>query len=248
MSDDSELIPAATVLLLRDPRPEAVQGSRPEAVQGSLPEAVQGPEVLMLRRNSRIAFGGMWVFPGGRVDDGDAVAGDPIGSARRAAVREVKEETGLDLDVERLSTWSYWIPPPAQAMATRGPQRRFATWFFVAPAPDGDVRIDHGEIHEYRWLSASDGQRQQRDGAIELAPPTWISLHQLGQHRSTAEALAWAEANEPSEFRTRPIGGEPVVLAWSGDSAYETGAVDGPGARNRLIMDPNGWRYELASA
>ena len=49
---DSELIPAATVVVLRD--------------------AETGLEALMLRRNSKIAFGGMWVFPGGRVDEEDA--------------------------------------------------------------------------------------------------------------------------------------------------------------------------------
>ena len=42
---------AATVILLRD--------------------AGDGLETLMLRRNSKIVFGGMWVFPGGRIDDAD---------------------------------------------------------------------------------------------------------------------------------------------------------------------------------
>ena len=45
MSDTHD---AATVVLLRD--------------------GAGGLETLLLRRNSRIAFGGMWVFPGGRVD------------------------------------------------------------------------------------------------------------------------------------------------------------------------------------
>ena len=49
----AELIPAATVLVLRDRDDDL--------------------EVLMLRKNSRIAFGGMWVFPGGRIDDADEV-------------------------------------------------------------------------------------------------------------------------------------------------------------------------------
>ena len=44
----SATIPAATVVLLRD---------------GS-----EGVEVLMLRKNSKITFGGMWVFPGGKVE------------------------------------------------------------------------------------------------------------------------------------------------------------------------------------
>ena len=46
-------IPAATVILLRD-----IDGDGK-------------PEVLMLRKNSKIAFGGMWVFPGGRIDPED---------------------------------------------------------------------------------------------------------------------------------------------------------------------------------
>ena len=44
----SALIPAATVVLLR--------------------EGDCGVEVLMLRKNSKITFGGMWVFPGGKID------------------------------------------------------------------------------------------------------------------------------------------------------------------------------------
>ena len=48
MSDASEPIDAATVVVARD--------------------SADGVEVLMLRRNSKIYFGGMWVFPGGRVD------------------------------------------------------------------------------------------------------------------------------------------------------------------------------------
>ena len=44
-------VPAATVVVLRD--------------------APSGVEVLMLRKSSRIAFGGMWVFPGGRIDAAD---------------------------------------------------------------------------------------------------------------------------------------------------------------------------------
>src|SRR5207342_1141060 len=43
----SEPVAAATVVVVRD--------------------AAEGLEVLMLRRNARGMFGGMWVFPGGRV-------------------------------------------------------------------------------------------------------------------------------------------------------------------------------------
>ena len=64
-----------------------------------------GVEVLMLRRNSKIYFGGMWVFPGGRVDPADRedetqvfVCDDSDGRGfLAAAVREAQEEAGIDI-------------------------------------------------------------------------------------------------------------------------------------------------------
>ncbi len=227
-ADDAELIPAATVLLLRD-----------------VEQA--GLEVLMLRRNSKIAFGGMWVFPGGRVDDHEMAGGDVLASARTAAVREVEEESGLQIQSQDLVTWSYWVPPPMPSMNLKGPRRRFSTWFFATPAPTGEVAIDHGEIHEDRWLSPQAAIEQHRDREIELAPPTWITLQQLGRHRSVAEAMNWAHGAESEEFRTKPIGKDPVTIAWAGDVAYNGGHADDPGPRHRLIMHPEGWQYERST-
>lgn len=238
-SDDAELIPAATVLLLRDPDPA---GSTAETQTQS--DSGPGIEVLMLRRNSKIAFGGMWVFPGGRVDEHEVIADDVVSSARAAAVREVHEESGLVVQTSDLVEWSYWVPPPMPSMSLKGPRRRFSTWFFAAPAPSGDVMIDHGEIHESRWLSPQEAMAQHSRKEIELAPPTWISLYQLAAHGSVADAMAWAAKAESEEFRTKPISKDPTTIAWAGDVAYTGGAVDDPGPRHRLVMHPDGWQYE----
>lgn len=227
--NDAELIPAATVLLLRD----VANGSENTEL-----------EVLMLRRNSKLAFGGMWVFPGGRVDDDEMIEGDVLGSARLAAVRETAEETGLAIHADQLLTWSYWVPPPMPSMATKGPRRRFSTWFFVGPAPSGDVAIDHGEIHEDRWLSPGEALAQHAKQEIELAPPTWITLTQLSEHNTVADAMGWAERTDAEEFRTRPLSKDPLTIAWSGDAAYESGVADASGPRHRLTMLREGWRYE----
>ncbi|HTH06773.1 MAG TPA: NUDIX domain-containing protein, partial [Ilumatobacteraceae bacterium] len=80
MSEDVPIRPAATVMLLRDGQ--------------------DGIEVFMLRRTNAAVFaGGMYVFPGGRVDPAD---GEP-GSAEAfavAAVRECYEEAGVLLAVD----------------------------------------------------------------------------------------------------------------------------------------------------
>ncbi|MGI9615434.1 MAG: NUDIX hydrolase [Acidimicrobiales bacterium] len=227
--DDHELIPAATVVLIRD--------------------GADGIEALMLRRNSKIAFGGMWVFPGGRVDDDELDHDDHLGSAQIAAVRETEEETGLVIEGTNLETWSYWIPPTRSSVGpNRELRRRFSTWFFVAEAPDGAVSIDGGEIHEHRWLTPDDAMGRRQSGEIELVPPTWLTLHQLSAHGTVADALGWAAANEPEEFRTHPISTDPMTLAWAGDVAYRNGTdPSASGPRHRLIMNPAGWMYERST-
>src|SRR3954447_21865088 len=89
----AEAAPAATVVILRD--------------------GETGLETLLLRRSSKLSFhGGAWVFPGGRIDDGDWHEGDDIlRAAARAAVREANEEAGIDLDVDSLVHLSNWTTP-----------------------------------------------------------------------------------------------------------------------------------------
>lgn len=223
IEDDDELTPAATVVVLRDGQ--------------------AGLEVLMLRRNAEGTFGGMWVFPGGRVDDHEIVPGDSLASARVAAVREAEEECGLVIAPDDMETWSHWVPPSAAAMPTRAPVRRFSTWFFVTHAPDGEVAIDGDEIHDHVWLAPAEALARRDAGEIELVPPTWVTLHQLSVHTTVAEAMAWARANEPELFRTRPIRKEPRTVAWFGDVAYDGSPHDADGPRHRLVMHETGWVY-----
>lgn len=220
---DHPAIPAATVILLRD--------------RGD------GLETLMLRRNSKLAFGGMWVFPGGRVDETDherAADGtsDEFAAARRAAVREATEESGLVVAVDDLVAFSHWTPPPQTP-------KRFSTWFFVAPAPAGTVTIDDGEIHEHMWVAPADAIRRRDEGAIELAPPTWVTLHALADVSGTAAAIERARASEPLTFVTH-VAATPdgLVALWEGDAGYETADGAAAGPRHRLVMADAGWRYE----
>jgi 8-oxo-dGTP pyrophosphatase MutT (NUDIX family) len=216
-----EAVPAATVVLLRD------------APDG-------GVETLMVRRSSKLEFaGGMWVFPGGRVDSGDIPPdGDVIEAARRAAVREAREEAGLVVDADALVPFAHWVPPPVTP-------KRFATWFFLAPAPSGAVTVDMGEIRDHRWLQPADAIARRDAEEIELAPPTWVTLHRLAAYPDLAAAIADARAREPEFFEThvaRVEGGAAAL--WEGDAGYESSDGDAPGPRHRLWMLPTGWRYE----
>jgi 8-oxo-dGTP pyrophosphatase MutT (NUDIX family) len=220
-SETPALIPAATVIPVRD--------------------GPDGLETLMLRRNSKLEFaGGMWVFPGGRVDPGDRREADldDLAPAGRAAVREAVEEADLAIDESSLVVFSHWAPP---AIAPK----RFATWFFLAPAPEGDITIDGGEIHDHGWFRP-DAALAARDALeIELAPPTWITLFELSRFGDVDEAVGAAAAREPEHFTTHVAmvdGG--VVALWHGDVGYDDQVADRDGPRHRLWMLESGWRYE----
>lgn len=224
---DADLIQAATVLLLRDSPSDTL-------------------EVLMVKRNSRIAFGGQWVFPGGRVDPHELEGNDEESAALLAAVREAEEETALQLSPSDLVQWSHWVPPQMADMPSRqGPRRRFATWFFAARAPEGLVTIDGGEIHDHDWLEPRLALAKRDAGEIEVVPPTWVTLHQLGFHNNVESALGWARSTVSERFATRGVMDvRPRMVLWEGDAAYSDGVADTEGSRHRLIMDPAGWRYE----
>ena len=208
----SDVIDAATVVLLR--------------------EGEAGVETLMLRKNAKLTFGGMWVFPGGRVDEGE--------DARTAAVREAMEEAALVVDPDTLVPFAHWTPP-------EGAPKRFATWFFVAPAPEGgEVTIDGGEIHEHVWVTPAEVLERQGRGEVELAPPTFVSLHGMLGHTDVASAIAAITAGEVDRYETR-LGKDrsgALVCMWLGDAGYESGDADAPGPRHRITMTEGPWSFE----
>jgi 8-oxo-dGTP pyrophosphatase MutT (NUDIX family) len=203
-----------------------------------------GLETLLIRRNTALEFaGGMWVFPGGRIDPGDYPANAPddeATGARRAAVREAAEEAGLLLDAADLVPFSHWTAPPISP-------KRFATWFFLAPCPAGTpvITIDGGEIHDHAWMRPGDAIARREAGEIDLAPPTWITLHRMARSRDLSTALLDARTHEPERFETRfaPVD-DGAVAVYAGDVAYDGGPLDRPGPRHRLWMVGSGWRYE----
>ena len=211
--------PAATVILARESNSSSC-----------------GLDVLMLKRSSVGAFAGMWVFPGGRVDDSDAGTTE-LECAASAAVREAHEEVGVRVARESLVTWSHWTPP---LMAPA----RFTTWFFVAPWAGDEVRIDEHEIVDHQWLAPDAALA----AGLPMAPPTIVTLHELAECAHPTHV--WSGRDEPPAYVTRPAqtADGTAVLLWNGDAGYESGDADAHGPRNRLVMfDGFGgqqWRYD----
>lgn len=211
-SETAPLIPAATVILIRD--------------------GEAGLETLMLQRNKSLkAFGGIWVFPGGRVDDADT-------SPKSTACRETKEETGLSISKDQLVSLSRWIPPVEE-------KRRFSTDFFIAPAPDAPVKIDDGEIHDYRWVCPKAVVRSAPDPKLPIMPPTFVSLFEISKFNNVTKALEAISLMDDEIFETKFHRGDSgFVTLWEPDAGFDTCDLDLPGPRRRLVATRDGWEYQ----
>ena len=185
---DRDPVQAAEAADLRDELDAAIQDLPPRLRSVIvLRDGPSGPETLMLRKNSKIAFGGMWVFPGGKVDQEDwDGADDAMAAAANAAIREAAEEARLRVELDEMVVFAHWIPP---AIAPK----RYATWFFAAPVDDDDVIIDDGEIVDMEWTTPATAIDKHHGGEIEIVPPTWVTIDLLTGHDTVASLLAFLD-------------------------------------------------------
>jgi 8-oxo-dGTP pyrophosphatase MutT (NUDIX family) len=174
--------PAATVILLR-------RGGK---------HAERALEVLLVQRNPEARFmPGVWVFPGGAVDASD---GDGERAHRAAAVRELAEEAGIELDPGELVAYSRWITPRVVPI-------RFDTRFYLAlapahspPEPDGSETVDAG------WFRPQEALERHRAGELTLVFPTIKHLESLVGYADAAEALEAARRREVTPVEPRVVG------------------------------------------
>ncbi|MDD5337377.1 MAG: NUDIX hydrolase [Candidatus ainarchaeum sp.] len=91
-------------------------------------------EVLLVKRGTE-PFKGMWAIPGGRIEDNETL--------EQCCVREAKEETGLDIKVERL-VGMYSIP-------SRDPRKVIAA-AYLCTVLGGSLNPMPGEIEKAEWF------------------------------------------------------------------------------------------------
>jgi 8-oxo-dGTP pyrophosphatase MutT (NUDIX family) len=217
---------AATVLLLRD--------------------GPDGLQTWLLRRVPKMAFApGMSVFPGGGVDAADAggsvpatagavaerfgIAVEHAAVLMRTAVREVAEETGVRLPADVLLPWARWITPEVEP-------RRYDTYFFVAPIPDGATAAAiTGEASHADWIPVARALAEYERDERPMLPPTVVNLAELATMPDTAAVLEAAASRVIS----------PIQPTFRKDSAGTWCADLGDG---RLLPLPASFRRSSGGA
>lgn len=97
--------------------------------------------VLLIKRLNE-PFKSQWAFPGGFVDDDEFVI--------KACQRELKEETGLDLQIEKFNFLNYYDSP------NRDPRSRTITFAFVAEVNKRVGVKGNDDADEAKWFSLED--------------------------------------------------------------------------------------------
>ena len=252
--------PAATVMLVRD-----VVGSPDD--NGESDGA--GIEVFMLRRTANAVFGaGMYVFPGGRVDEVDGAAGadeyvrglDDEGASEQlgvpsgglaywiAAVRESFEEAGVMLG-ERTDGGPVEVDPGERHLVHDGELS------IVDLCRRRDLVIDLSLLHYVdHWVTPL-GEPRRFDTRFFLAevPPHQVLVH---DDRETVDSLWVRPADAVTMFAERDLQMMPPTIAnlrrlaehTSVADALEAAAliVDPPRIEPRLRLDANGKTIGLA--
>jgi 8-oxo-dGTP pyrophosphatase MutT (NUDIX family) len=176
-------------------------------------------EVLLVKRTEKAKFmGGVWVFPGGAVDEGDPPArGRSLLDAHRAAgARELSEEAGVLLDdPAALVEFSRWITPEEVSI-------RFDTRFFLAELPEGqEPRVDGEECVAEGWFTPQGALDAYAREEILLVFPTIKHLEQLGAFSSVAELLDHARGREVVAVQPKVwLDGEVARVALPGEPGY----------------------------
>ena len=130
-------------------------------------------------------------------------------------LRQLCEEAGLRLALDRLHYFSHWVTP-------LGRPKRFDTRFFIAVAPPAQQAAhDAAEMVAQQWLRP--GAALAQSDSMYLMTPTLSTLEVLARFDSTAALMTWAAARRHIALTVPHLGsgsqGERPVLphepAWA---------------------------------
>ena len=188
----AKALPAAPVILLRD--------------------VETGFETFLMRRSATMRFApGMYVFPGGRVDDDDVDNGDELSGFLNCAVREVFEETGVVLPQQPgdLIFADHWVTPEFVPS-------RFSARFYLARMPRGQAATSLStETDLVTWTSPANALIENAAGRLPLLLPTQLVLQWLAEHSSVQGLIAAAQLREIKPKLPRPMKNHDGTEVWA---------------------------------
>ncbi len=200
-------------------------------------------EVLLLRRSNELKFApGIWVFPGGALEEADRKQGrDEQQVLSHTGVRETEEETAIVLDPKDLIHFMQYTTPMGN--------KRFETWFFIASV-DGagaQVHVDGGEIVDYCWMKPEQALSSYDRGELPIFLPTGLVLARLAMLDNCQSAARCVAKKDPEKVIPRGVlDGDEAVSLYPGDIAYEGLSIDVDGLRHRAYynIQTGVWSYE----
>lgn len=123
---------------------------------GASAVVLRGGEVLLVERG-KDAAGGLWSLPGGHVEAGE--------TAMQAAIREVREETGLAVRLLGFVA-EHVVPVPATPVQ---PGLRYVLSVFFGLAEGSEPPAASGDARDACFVALADlGRYRLTDGAAEL--------------------------------------------------------------------------------
>ena len=129
----------------------------------------QGRVLLGRRKNSHGS--GTWQFPGGHLEYGESIEG--------CARRELKEETGLDIDTMRMGPYTNDI--------FEKERKHYVTLFVIADQTRGDARVmEPDRCERWDWFPWS-----------RLPEPRFLPIINLLKQDFTIECMDGPRSNQP---------------------------------------------------
>ena len=137
-----------------------MSGAKPLAVVAALIEQPQTGKVLLCRRPADTARGGLWEFPGGKIEPGE--------TPREALVREIREELDIGISVSSfLCGVEYDYPAFHLSMQC-----------FLCSITSGEPKLLEHEAA--RWLS------REELSAVKWLPADWGILPEIDKNWPSA--------------------------------------------------------------
>lgn len=100
---------------------------------------IDNAKVLLVKHNK-----GHWDFPKGHMEQGETEV--------QTAIREVKEETNINIDIDEMKRYVVTYNPEPNVVKE--------VVFFIAKKIDGDILLQEAEISEAEWLEYSQALEQ----------------------------------------------------------------------------------------